>query len=179
MPFERQAYDHVISALSLHHILRDTKRELYAKIHAALRPGGKYIEGDSVVPADMESQFLDEYYEEAATVPPAPEGHYHIDIPFSIATQRSLLLEAGFKDFELVWQKDSTAVWNIAVYVVTKRATMNQSSRPTPAGADSAYRRSLYRGFWVLMVDLSRVVVSPTRRCGSAFPLGCDTKSCQ
>ena len=119
MPFERQAYDHIISVLSLHHILRDTKRELYAKIHTALRPGGKYVEGDSVVPADMESQFLDEYYEEAATVPPGPDGHYHIDIPFSIATQRSLLLEAGFKDFELVWQKDSTAVWNIAVYVVT------------------------------------------------------------
>lgn len=119
MPFERQAYDHVISALSLHHILRDTKRELYAKIHAALRPGGTYVEGDSVVPVDMESQFLDGYYEEAATVPPAPDGHYHIDIPFSIATQRSLLLEAGFRDFQLVWQKDSTAVWNVAVYVVT------------------------------------------------------------
>jgi tRNA (cmo5U34)-methyltransferase len=119
MPFGRQAYDHVISALSLHHILRDTKRELYARIHAALRPGGKYVEGDSVVPVDMESQFLDEYYEEVATVPPAPDGHYHIDIPFSIVTQRSLMLEAGFKDFQLVWQKDSTAVWNIAVYVVT------------------------------------------------------------
>jgi tRNA (cmo5U34)-methyltransferase len=119
MPFGIQAYDHAISAMSLHHILHDKKRELYAKIHAALRPGGKYVEGDSVVPADMESQFLDEYYEEAATVPPAPDGHYHIDIPFSIPTQRSLLLEAGFKNFQLVWQKDSTAVWNIAVYAVT------------------------------------------------------------
>jgi tRNA (cmo5U34)-methyltransferase len=119
MPFERQAYDHIISALSLHHILRDAKRELYAKIHAALRPGGKYVEGDSVVPVDMESQFLDEYYEEVATVPPAADGYYHIDIPFSIATQRSLLLEAGFGDFRLVWQRDRTAVWNIAVYVVT------------------------------------------------------------
>jgi tRNA (cmo5U34)-methyltransferase len=120
LPFEQQAYDHIIAALSLHHILHDTKRELYAKLHAALKPGGKYVEGDSVVPADMESQFLDEYYEEAATVPPAPDGHYHIDVPFSIATQRSLLSEAGFRDFGLVWQKDSTAVWNIAVYVVTK-----------------------------------------------------------
>ena len=119
MSFGQQAYDHVISALSLHHILHDTKRELYAKIRAALKPGGTYIEGDSVVPAEMESQFLDEYYEESTTVLPAPEGTYHIDIPFSIGTQRSLLREAGFKDFELVWQKDSTAVWNIAVYVVS------------------------------------------------------------
>ncbi|MBN2392706.1 MAG: class I SAM-dependent methyltransferase [Anaerolineae bacterium] len=119
MPFGTHAYDHILSALANHHFLHDTKRELYAKIRAALRPGGKYIEGDAVIPVDTESEFLDEYYEDAATVPPATDGHYHIDIPFSIATQQSLLLEAGFKDFELIWQKDSTAVWNIAVYVVT------------------------------------------------------------
>lgn len=119
MPFKQQSYDHIISAMSLHHILPDTKRELYAKIRTALRPGGKYIEGDSVIPSEMESQFIDEYYEEAATVPPARDGYYHIDIPFSISTQRSLLLEAGFKDFQLVWQMDPTVVWNIAVYVVT------------------------------------------------------------
>ena len=92
MPFGTQAYDHILSALANHHFLRDTKRELYAKIRAALRPGGKYVEGDAVIPLDMESQFLDEYYEDAATVPPATDGHYHIDIPFSIESQRALLL---------------------------------------------------------------------------------------
>jgi tRNA (cmo5U34)-methyltransferase len=119
MPFGTHAYDHVISAMTAHHLLRDAKRELYMKIHAALKPGGTYTEGDSVVPAGMESQFLAEYYQEVAGMPQADDGHYHIDVPFSIDTQRSLLLEAGFRDFKLVWQKDSTAVWNIAVYVVT------------------------------------------------------------
>ena len=33
-------------------------------------------------------------------------------------------------------------------------------------------RRLLYRGFFALLVYLSRVVAPPTRRCGSAFPLG-------
>jgi hypothetical protein len=47
--------------------------------------------------------------------------------------------------------------------------------RPTLAGADSAYRRSLYRGFFALLVSLSSEAVLPTRRCGSAFPLGGDT----
>ena len=103
----------------MHHLLPDTKRELYSKIHAALKPGGKYIEGDSVIPTEMESQFLAEYHEQVAVVPPAKDGYYHIDIPFSIDTQKSLLLEAGFKDFQLVWQRDSTMVWNTAVYVVT------------------------------------------------------------
>ncbi|NIM21677.1 MAG: hypothetical protein GTN64_04555, partial [Candidatus Latescibacteria bacterium] len=70
-------------------------------------------------PAEMESQFVAEYHEQIAAMPPAEDGHYHIDVPFSIETQRSLLLEAGFQDFELIWQRDSTAVWNAAVYVVT------------------------------------------------------------
>jgi tRNA (cmo5U34)-methyltransferase len=120
MPFASQAYDHIISAMSVHHLLRATKRELYMKIHAALKPGGKYIEGDSVVTAEMESQLLAEYHEQVADMPQAEDGHYHIDVPFSIDSQRSLLLEAGFKDFDVVWQKDSTAVWNAAVYAATK-----------------------------------------------------------
>ena len=119
MPFGTKTYDHIISAMTAHHLLRDAKRKLYMRIHAALKPGGKYIEGDSVTHVGMESQFLAEYHEQVAVVPPAQDGHYHIDVPFSIDTQRSLLLEAGFKHFELVWQKDSTAVWNLAVYVVT------------------------------------------------------------
>jgi tRNA (cmo5U34)-methyltransferase len=120
MPFGTQVYDHIISAMSLHHLLRDTKRKLYVRIHTALKPGGKYIEGDAVTRADMESQFLAEYHQQLAGMPQAEDGHYHVDVPFSIATQRSLLLEAGFKDFELLWQRDSTAVWNAAVYSVTK-----------------------------------------------------------
>jgi hypothetical protein len=52
-------------------------------------------------------------------VPPAPDGWYHIDVPFSLETQKALLLEAGFRDLKLIWQKDPTMVWNIAVYVVT------------------------------------------------------------
>ena len=114
------AYDYVLSALSAHHLLRDAKRALYRKIHAALKPGGTYIEGDSVIPLEAEDEFLDEYRRDAATVPPAPDGTYHLDIPFSLQTQQALLLEAGFRDFELIWQKDPTMVWNIAVYVVTK-----------------------------------------------------------
>jgi tRNA (cmo5U34)-methyltransferase len=119
MPFGTQAYDHIISVMTVHHLLRDTKRKLYKKILTALKPGGKYIEGDSVIPAEMESQFLAEYHQQVAGVPKAEDGHYHIDIPFSIDTQRSLLLGAGFRDFELVWQRDGTAVWNAAVYAVT------------------------------------------------------------
>lgn len=120
VPFGVQIYDYIISAMAIHHLLHDTKRTLYQKIHAALKPGGKYIEGDSVTRTDMENQFLIEFYEGLKLVPQEQEGFYHIDIPFSIDTQRTLLLKAGFRDFELLWQMDSSAVWNMAVYAVTK-----------------------------------------------------------
>lgn len=119
IPFDQQTYDYVISGMTIHHLLLDTKRKLYEKIRAALKPGGLYIEGDGVTLPEMESQFLAEYTEQVTIMPPAEDGHYHIDLPFSIDTQRTLLLEAGFKNFELIWEKDSTDVWNAAVYSVT------------------------------------------------------------
>lgn len=120
LPFGTQTYDHVISVMSLHHLLRDTKLQLYRKIHTALRPGGKYIEGDSVVFAETESELLAEYHEHTADMPDAQDGQYHIDIPFTIEAQQALLLEAGFKGFRLVWQKNPSIDWNAAVYAVTK-----------------------------------------------------------
>ena len=119
MSLGAQAYDYALSVMSVHHVLHDTKRELYERIHAALKPGGKYVEGDSVIPTVLEPQFLAEYHEQVAGLPQAQDGQYHIDVPFSIETQRVLLLEAGFKDFQVIWQKDSNVVWNIAVYVAT------------------------------------------------------------
>lgn len=119
MPFGTITYDHVISAMTVHHLLYDTKLRLYMKIHDVLKPGGKYIEGDSVVPEEMEGQFLAEFHQHVTGVPKAEAGQYHIDAPFSIAMQKLLLLEAGFTNFEVIWEKDSNAVWNVAVYVVT------------------------------------------------------------
>jgi tRNA (cmo5U34)-methyltransferase len=120
MPFGAHVYDYILSAMTIHHLLHNAKRTLYRKIYAALKPGGKYIEGDSVTPAEMEGQFLAEYSNSMEGMPPAGDGYYHIDVPLSLDTQRSLLREAGFKSFEVVWQEESDPVWHTAVYVVTK-----------------------------------------------------------
>ena len=119
MPLGRQAYDYALSVMAAHHVLHDTKRELYKRIRAALKPGGKYIEGDSVIPTVLEPQFLAEYHEQVAGLPQAEDGQYHIDVPFSIETQRALLLEAGFQDFQVLWERDRNVVWNVAVHVAT------------------------------------------------------------
>ena len=112
-------YDIILSAMTIHHLLHEQKRQLYAKLYAALRPGGNYIEGDAVTTAAHEAAFLTAYAEEIAQVPSAAAGAYHIDVPFSIDTQRDLLLSVGFKGFALLWELDNTAEWNQAVYAVT------------------------------------------------------------
>lgn len=119
MPFGIQRYDYIISAMTIHHLLHEPKRQLYAKIYAALKPRGKYIEGDAVTTVALEAEFLAEYTQQVEQAPPAADGAYHIDVPLSIDTQRDLLLSAGFTHFELLWQWDSTEAWNQAVYVVT------------------------------------------------------------
>ena len=42
IPLEPQAYDHIISVMANHHLLRGPKRDLYGKIRSALKPGGTY-----------------------------------------------------------------------------------------------------------------------------------------
>jgi tRNA (cmo5U34)-methyltransferase len=116
-PLGREKYDFIISVMSAHHLPHPEKLKLYRKIWDALKPGGRYIEGDSVTLPAMEPQFLAAYEAAIAAMPPAEAGSYHIDLPFSIETQKKLLREAGFVDFELIWQKDSAEVWNAAVYV--------------------------------------------------------------
>lgn len=119
MDLGAQRYDIILSAMTIHHLLHEPKRQLHAKIYTALKPGGKYIEGDAVTTAAHEAAFLAEYAEAVAQMPSAEDGAYHMDVPFSIETQRDLLLSVGFKDFALIWELDRTAEWNQAVYAVT------------------------------------------------------------
>lgn len=115
-----RTYDFVVSAMTIHHLLHDAKIGLYRRIRAALKPGGKYIEGDAVTTVELEEQFLAEYWEQMALMSDAEPGAYHIDVPFSLTTQEFLLEKAGFQDFQLLWQRDPSDMWNSAVYSVTK-----------------------------------------------------------
>jgi tRNA (cmo5U34)-methyltransferase len=44
-------FDLVVSALAVHHLDGAGKRELFARVAGVLRPGGKFVLGDVVVPA--------------------------------------------------------------------------------------------------------------------------------
>ena len=103
-----EAYDYVLAVQTLHHLTAQEKESLYRRIWAALRSGGKYIEGDYVVSPEVEKQLLEKYSRQKDDA--GEDGLHHIDIPFSVATQRCLLFRGGFTSVEVVFDDAQCAV---------------------------------------------------------------------
>jgi tRNA (cmo5U34)-methyltransferase len=95
-------YDYVISVMTLHHLLPTKKFSLYQNIKRALKSGGKYIEADYVVSESKTQQFIVEYQKKFESG--RLDGSYHLDIPMSSGTLKTLLTKAGFANFDIVWQ---------------------------------------------------------------------------
>jgi tRNA (cmo5U34)-methyltransferase len=76
-------FDLVVSVLAVHHLDGTGKRDLFARIARALRPGGAFVLGDVVVPAAGETGeiFID----------------WVMDLPDSVAAQLSWLEASGFE----------------------------------------------------------------------------------
>ena len=109
--FGRCSYDYVVSVMTMHHFEYNVKRDLYRRIRQSLKPGGLYIEGDYVVTPDKERRLLCKH---KGLLPDQSDRKlYHIDIPFSLQTQRELFREAGFGDFELIWRRGEQLVYAV------------------------------------------------------------------
>ena len=109
IPFQQRYFDYVVSVLTMHHYTYEQKLNLYTKIRKALVPGGKYIEGDHVFPPEEEKRRLAWYKRQLEDNIISPDDIYHIDIPFSITTQRQVLLEAGFSEAHLLFETEYAA----------------------------------------------------------------------
>jgi tRNA (cmo5U34)-methyltransferase len=109
--FEEAGYDYVVSVMTMHHLLQSQKCTLYRKICRTLRPGGRYIEGDWVVPVEEEERRLELHREISKDAPQAVTGALHVDIPFSLSTQMQLLRDAGFESVETVRHVGEAAVY--------------------------------------------------------------------
>jgi tRNA (cmo5U34)-methyltransferase len=88
-------FDLVVSALAIHHLDGPDKTDLFARIAAALRPGGRFVLGDVVVPVDT-----------AEVVIPITDGH---DRPSTLADQLRWLGDAGF-DAATTWSEHDLVV---------------------------------------------------------------------
>ena len=81
-PLPAGPFDVVVSVLAVHHLDGAGKRDLFARVAAALRPDGRFVLGDLVVPRAGEEGpiFVD----------------WEMDLPDSVADQLEWLRDAGF-----------------------------------------------------------------------------------
>ena len=116
---EREHFDVAIACVTMHHWLFSAKVDLYQKIWKSLKPEGYFIDSDYMVPEPLEQALLAAYLkrrEEGSLV----EGrHYHIDIPFSVATEVRALKQAGFGRTDVVKEEYSES-FNAAMIVAAK-----------------------------------------------------------
>lgn len=110
IPFPNRHYQYVVSVQSMHHLTYERKLDLYRKIREALALTGKYIEGDYVLPTHEERERSAWYRHQVEAGIVSPDGMYHIDIPFSVAAQKNILLEAGFSRVEVLHEEEYAAV---------------------------------------------------------------------
>ncbi len=115
------ACDAVVASLSLHHVAeRDRKRELYARIHGALRPGGVLLSADATVheAGPERARIFREWATGMATAGIgadeasglfaqwAVEDHYD-----PLAVELELLAAAGFAHPDCFWKQGASTVF--------------------------------------------------------------------
>jgi tRNA (cmo5U34)-methyltransferase len=94
-PLPDGPFDLVVSALAVHHLPADAKRDLFRRIAQVLRPGGRFVLGDVVVPERAEDAQI--------------EIDWIVDLPDRAADQVAWLGEAGL-EAEVVWSDRDLAV---------------------------------------------------------------------
>ena len=101
--YPKDAYDIVVSNMTMHHLWPEEKIDVYRKILSTLKEGGVYIEGDFIVDDLMAEQYRRRYEIITASLPDkAKAGEYHIDIPCTLEVQKKLLRDAGFSSVEVL-----------------------------------------------------------------------------
>ena len=116
-------YDIICSALSIHHLVPEQKRQLFSKIFHLLTPGGMFVNTDQ---ADGETRYFREpyltYWNEFLRIGPLGEQEQgeiltrrdHLDQNEKLSLQLRWLSDAGFSDVDIVY-KNRTFIVTVAV----------------------------------------------------------------
>ena len=107
-------YDAIVSALSIHHLEHPAKKSLFAKIFAALRPGGVFVNAEQVagptpaLDAVYKHLWLQQVREAGATPQQIADSLYRQqdDRCASVEDQLHWMRETGFTDADC-WFKDN------------------------------------------------------------------------
>jgi tRNA (cmo5U34)-methyltransferase len=109
-----ESYDAVVSALSIHHLENQVKKDVFAKIYAALRPGGVFVNAEQVAgptptnDALYKKLWLEQVREAGATPQQIADSLYRQQDDRCASTEDQLdwMREAGFTDVDC-WFKDN------------------------------------------------------------------------
>jgi len=104
----------------MHHLTHEEKLALYVNIYKALRPCGRYIEGDYMVDTQAEEDYHFTEKEKLQTGQTGQIGKtgetnhngeiYHLDTPCTVENQIKLFKAAGFTNAKMVWRKGNTVI---------------------------------------------------------------------
>jgi tRNA (cmo5U34)-methyltransferase len=95
-PLPAGPFDLVVSALAIHHLDGPGKAALFARVAGALRPGGRFVLGDVILPPDA-----------ASVVIPLTDDW---DKPSTVAEQVGWMEDAGLA-VTVLWHEDDLAVF--------------------------------------------------------------------
>jgi tRNA (cmo5U34)-methyltransferase len=95
-PLPLGPFDLVVSALAIHHLDGPGKADLFRRIAAVLRPGGRFVLGDVVIPDEA-----------PPAVTPLSDDY---DKPSAVADQVEWMRAAGLSA-TVIWQVDDLAVF--------------------------------------------------------------------
>lgn len=109
-PLGVEAYEVILSSMTMHHFFIHEKRKIYQRIFDAVKTGGVYIEGDYMVSPEMEVEALAYYFEHAGDLNEAEKGKFHLDIPFTVEKQSMLLKSVGFESVRVIYRTNSNAI---------------------------------------------------------------------
>jgi len=111
-------WDAVVSALAIHHLDDVGKRELFARVYAALAPGGMFVNAEQVAgPTGCFDDAYHRWHERRAKELGTTESDWqravesmHHDRTASVEHQLAWLREAGFADADCLWKDHRLAV---------------------------------------------------------------------
>ncbi len=117
-PLPEGPFDAVVSSLAIHHLDDPGKRDLFARVHDALRPGGVFVDAEQVLGA---TPTLDAHYaawhKRASFALGTTDEEWDasmqrrsFDQCATVADQLTWLTDAGFTDVDCVFQDHLFAV---------------------------------------------------------------------
>jgi tRNA (cmo5U34)-methyltransferase len=117
-PLPGGAFDAVVSSLAIHHLEDAGKRDLYARVHDALTPGGVFANAEQVTgPTPLFAEHYARWHHEQSVALGTTEQEWAgylerrvFDRLATVADQLAWLSQAGFADVDCLFQDHLFAV---------------------------------------------------------------------